>query len=146
MRHTKTVLTITIIFTAMTSAFAHSDVANPAVAKRMMGMEAIGSASKTIGNMARGRVAFDPAKAQEAAREIAKHALEIPVLFKIPEQDPQSEALPDIWTNFDDFTAQAAALNKAAERAAKITDLKSLKSAMREIGGACGSCHKTYRE
>ena len=129
MRHTKTVLTITIIFTAITSAFAHSDVATPAVAKRMMGMEAIGSASKTIGNMARGRMAFDPGKAQEAAREIAKHALEIPALFKMPEQDPQSEALPGIWTNFDDFTAQAAALNKAAEKAAKEEEKAAKKAA-----------------
>ncbi|NQY62048.1 MAG: cytochrome c, partial [Cognatishimia sp.] len=57
MRKTVLILTSSLMIASM--ALAHNGVKNPAVMARMQGMEQIGAASKVLGNMARGRVAFD---------------------------------------------------------------------------------------
>ena len=129
-----------------TAAFAHQGVQNAAVKARMDGMSEIGSATKTLGNMARGNTAFDAAAAQNAATILANEAAQIPMLFERPETDPKSEALPSIWASFDDFTEKARALNAAARLAAEAGSQAELQSAMQQIGAACSACHRAYRE
>lgn len=46
--------------------------------------------------------------------KIYQHAAGTPGLFEANETDPKSEALPEIWTNFDDFVAKAAELETIA--------------------------------
>jgi cytochrome c556 len=61
---------------------------------------------------------------------------------------PNTRALPDIWAKYPDIAEKGKALGAAAEamNAAAGTDLASLQGAMRELGGACGACHKAYRQ
>ena len=98
-------------------ALAHAGVENPAVKARMDAMSDIGAGTKVLGNMARGRVAFDAAEAEAEAAlaRIATRAAETPALFEAQEDDPKSEALPAIWADFADFSAIAGDLRRAAE-------------------------------
>jgi cytochrome c556 len=63
------------------------------------------------------------------------------------EADPNSRALPAIWTNFPDVAAKGKALADAAVamQAAAGKDLDSLRAAMGPLGASCGACHKVYR-
>lgn len=127
-----------------TVALAHEGVEDPIVGARMDAMSATGAASKVLGNMARGRADFDAAAAAEAKDSLMTIAADIPALFEMNATDPKSEAKPDIWDNFDDFTAKAAALQAAAE-ALDASSLEGVQAGMGAIGASCGGCHKPYR-
>lgn len=127
-----------------TVALAHEGVKDPIVAARMDAMSDTGAASKVLGDMARGRADFDADAAAEAKASLIAIAAELPALFEVNATDPKSEAKPEIWENFDDFTAKAAALGAAAE-ALDTTSLETLSAGMRAVGGSCGGCHKPYR-
>ena len=143
MRKTVLILTSSLMIASM--ALAHNGVKNPAVMARMQGMEQIGAASKVLGSIARGRVAFDAGAAASAKAALAQHAAEIPALFEAQEDDPKSEALPAIWSDFADFTAKADALRDAAE-AMDVTSAETIAAGMGAVGGSCRSCHKAYRK
>ena len=100
---------------AASAVWAHGGVKNPAVMARMDGMSAIADSMKVLGGMAKGAVAFDAAAANEAAGVIAVEAARIPVLFQVEETDPKSEAKPEIWTNFNDFSDRADALGEGGK-------------------------------
>ena len=127
-------------------ALAHDGVKNPAVLARMHTMLEIGSATKVLGDMAKGATAFDAGKAQASVTQISIKAATINELFEANEDDPKSEALPAIWTNFEDFAAKADALKLAADSVGAITSLEDVKTAMPKIGATCSACHKSYRE
>ena len=130
---------------AASVALAHSGVKDPTVMARMMGMEAIAAASKTLGDMARGRADFDATKAEAARTDLIRHAGEISTLFEVPATDPKSEALPAIWEDFADFTAKGDMLRAAAE-ALDTSSAASIGAGMRDIGTTCRSCHSAYRK
>lgn len=126
---------------------AHSDASNPAVQARMDVMKTIAAQTRTLGNMAQGKVEFDAEAAKTAATTLASAAAQVPEVFEAPEDDPESEAKPIIWEQWDDFTAKAMMLETAATDAAgSITDVASIGAAMGAIGGSCKACHSTYRE
>ena len=126
------------------AALAHSGVQNPAVMARMNGMSDIAAAMKTLGQMAKGTTAFEAAKANASLQEVAANAAEIPILFKAQETDPKSEALPEIWTDFETFQSIAIDLQTAAS--VEVTNLNQLRRAMRNIGPTCNACHKDFRQ
>lgn len=127
-----------------TAAIAHADVSNPAVAARMDAMKAIGGSMKTLGDMAKGATDFDAAAAQAALDTVAAKAAEVPALFEAQETDPESEAKPEIWTNWDDFVSKAQAMQAAAE-GASIGSAADIGPAMGALGGTCKACHSDYR-
>lgn len=105
-----------------------------------------------LGGMAKQEAPYDAAVAGKAAANIAALSSVIS-----PELFPQgtaageaegSEALPAIWEKPDEFTARIAQLNEAAAKmlAAAGTDLAGVQGAMKDMGGACGSCHETFRQ
>lgn len=125
---------------------AHGDVKNPVVKMRHAAMKVIADNTKVLGEMAKGALPFDAAKAQEAAVAIAAQSAMIPALFEDPSNtDPKSEALPAIWDDFADFTAKSNAMRVAAE-AMDTSTLDGVRVGLGQIGGACKACHADYRE
>lgn len=125
---------------------AHGGVKNPAVMARMDGMSAIADGMKALGAMAKGAVAFDAGAADAAVATIADHAARIPALFEAEESDPKSEAKPEIWADFGDFTDKAGALTDVANGlSGAIRSQGDLGPAMKQLGAACKSCHADYR-
>lgn len=145
MKHLKTAVLLAAVALAG-PVLAHGDVKNPVVKMRHAAMKAIADNTKVLGEMAKGALPFDAAKAQEAAAAIAAQAAMTPALFEDPSNtDPKSEALPAIWDNFADFTAKSDALVTAAEGVDTST-LDGVRAGLGQIGGACKACHSKYRE
>ncbi len=129
---------------AASTALAHQGVKNPAVQARMHGMMELGGATKVLGDMAKGTQSFDAAAAKAAMQKIQDEAARIESLFEANEDDPKSEALPGIWTDFADFTAKAQDLSVAAS--AEVTSLEDVQAVLPKIGATCSPCHKIYRQ
>ncbi|WP_270726440.1 c-type cytochrome [Shimia sp. Alg240-R146] len=128
-----------------TPLLAHDGVKDPQVMARMDSMAAIGAATKTLGDMAKGTTTLHQAKARMARDTIVTQSGKISTLFEAEATDPKSEALPNIWTDWEDFTTKGDAL-KAAAKALDFTDQAALAASMRSLGGSCGACHKVYRK
>lgn len=137
-------ITLALIAALAGAALAHSGVKNPTVMARMMLMEQIGQATGTLGKMAKGTIPFDATQADQARAVLERTAGEIPAAFEANETDPKSESLPQIWTDWAGFTAQANAM-QAAARALRTDTLDDLRAGMDAIGQSCGQCHKAYR-
>lgn len=131
---------------AATAALAHQGVQNTAVKAWMDSMEVTADNTKVLGRMAKGVEPFDAEAARRAAAQIAREAERTPELFAARAEDPLSEASPDIWVNFDDFTAKSQALVVAAEGALTVSARDDLRPALAAIGAACKACHGEYRE
>ena len=130
-----------------TSAIAHQGVQNPAVKARMESMSAMGAETKVLGQMAKGIAPFDRERARSAALAIAKYAAETPLLFREQEDDPKSEAKPEIWETFGDFAAKSGTLEALAlDLSESIDSRDDLGAAVASLGDACKACHGAYRE
>lgn len=147
MRYRNPLIVTVLCAFAATAALAHSGVKNEAVKTWMQTMSSIGKHTKVLGNMYKGTLEFDAAEARRAAKAIARQSAKIPSQFEAPASDPKSEALPVIWDDFADFSAKADELRQAAAAAAEqIRTRADLRAALGQIGGACQTCHQTYRE
>lgn len=130
-----------------TVVLAHDGVQNPAVKARMDSMGAIAENMKSLSLMLKGNETFDLENARLAVANIADHAGQTPALFEAQENDPKSEAKDEIWTNFDDFSAQASNLQTLALQLVDTISTKDdLGPAMRDLGASCKDCHSIYRE
>lgn len=104
-----------------------------------------------LGAMAQGNAEYDATVAQTAADNIVYLASIDQSHYWLPGtaegEHPESQALPAIWENMDDFNAKQAALLEAATalQSSAGTDLASLQGAMGGVGQACGACHESYR-
>ena len=142
----KTILVGTFL-TIAASALAHQGVTNPAVMKRMDAMSDVKAAMKVLADMAKGVTPFDQSRAVASTDALARLAEQTPDLFRAPEQDPMSEALPKVWESFDDFTAKANEMQRAASNASQsIADITTLQAALGKLGATCKACHSDYRK
>ena len=105
-----------------------------------------------LGGMAKGATDYDSEKASIAAANISTLATINQSSYWPQGSDAGSvegtRALAAIWQNFPDVGAKAGALVDASDSmaAAAGTDLAALQVAMGALGGACGGCHKAYRQ
>lgn len=125
-------------------AFAHSGVTNPAVKARMDLMKEVQDATAVLGKMARQDLPFDTAKAEAARLKLVETATEIPRAFAAPETDPNSEARPAIWRDWDTFQSSAERMQTVAQTL-DTGSLDALRAGMGKIGKSCKSCHEAFR-
>lgn len=99
--------------------------------------------------MVRGRIAFD---AQEFARRAERVAALAPQLLEgFPEGSDTgatTEAKPEIWANFEDFSAKMKDLETESAALAVIAkggDEAAIKEQFAKTGGACKACHDKYK-
>lgn len=138
---------VLLVGSVAAGAFAHTDVENPAVLARMDNMKAMADQMEVLVPMARGAADLEPQRITEALDALQQSAAEVPRLFRVPEMDPQSEALPDIWENLDDFVGRSEELLEIAGDASgsQFNDRQDLLQLVREIGSSCSGCHEEYR-
>lgn len=112
------------------------------VAARQAAMKDNGGILKTAGNLT-------GADAEAAADKLIQHFTDFPAYFTADTNGVAgTEAKPEIWANFDAFTAIfAKGLEgaKAMKAAAAAGDAAAYGAAMKTIGGACGECHQQFR-
>ena len=123
-----------------------------AVKARQSHMQLYSFHLSTLGGMAKGEVPYDSEAAAAAANSIVALTGLAQSGYWLPGSDSESientKALPAIWADGSDVGAKSGALTDAAlaMQTAAATDLDSLKAAMEGLGGACGACHKMYRQ
>jgi cytochrome c556 len=104
-----------------TVTLAH-DKATGVVKERMVLMKNLGKSMKALSQMMRGREPYDAAKVKALAKELADHgSTTLTKLFPEGSLDKPTEARPEIWQDWDKFTALANQLTdyaKALEQAA----------------------------
>jgi cytochrome c556 len=136
------------------STLAQSDNAAAAIKQRQEAMKTNGKDAKLITEFVK-KGEGSAAAAAAAATKTASIAEKIPELFpKGTDEDSavgkagKTRAKAVIWTQWDKFQADAAALKTKSEAMAKAInggDKTEMAAALKDMDGACGACHKTFR-
>lgn len=137
----KFVLAGFVLATGVAIAQAATD---PDVIARQALMKTQGGAAKTLGDMAGGKTAFDATAAQAAKDTLIATAQDIEAKFAKQTSDPEQDAAPAVWTNWEDYLLKAKALEDAAT-ALDTSSAETIGAGMAGIGAACSDCHKNYR-
>lgn len=136
-------LTLMLIFAAGI-AVAKPGVKNPGVKLRMETMDRMALNLKMLGQMSKGLMDFNKDDANVAKANIIAAMKQIPTVFKMHHTDPASDALPAIWTNWDDFVKKADAARMSAELIDTSTQ-DGIQMSLGQIAKTCKACHTTYR-
>jgi cytochrome c556 len=113
-------------------------------------MEGLGQQAENINNaFSIGAEGFDTSIIQQAGTAISMAAHQIPSLFPKGSTDPNSRALPAIWTNWDKFEELAKQLEHqgmSLSNAAGAEDDENLKEKANKMFATCKSCHDQFRK
>jgi cytochrome c556 len=139
-----TTMTILAVAGLAATAVIAADATEPTVKARQELMDTIAANTKTLGDMAGGKAAFDAAAAAAAKEALSAAAAQIAARFEPQATDPASKAKAEIWTDWAGFTAKADALVTAAAALDPAT-LESVQAGMAGVGGACKDCHTAFR-
>lgn len=106
-----------------------------------------------LGGMARGNIEYDADAAQTAANNLAAMASVDGRAFWAEGSDNAAlgdvtRALPAIWEDMGGFGEAWMAYGAAASGMADAAGngLEALQAAIGPVGGACGSCHRNFRQ
>ncbi|MES9882059.1 MAG: cytochrome c [Sedimenticola sp.] len=104
---------------------------------------------KPMGRMVKGEMSFDKAVFKRHADDLTA-VVHLDLLSGFPDDSDSGEtdALPDIWLDFEDFTAKYRDMQKAAKTLSKAAaggDMEKIKPAFGALGKSCKACHKPYR-
>ncbi|WP_170761413.1 c-type cytochrome [Ruegeria lacuscaerulensis] len=109
------VVVASVLVVASQSVFAHGG-ATGVVKERMDGMGVMKEAMKVLTPMMRGQVDYDASVVRERSEDISRHAGEaLTKLFPEGSLDAPSEAKPEIWQDWDAFSALADQLRVMAD-------------------------------
>ena len=140
-------LIILVSLTISSVAFAHSGVKDKNVKKRMMLMKEMAGNTKIIGQMLKGKTSFDANQVKLALERLSALSLETPKVFTINATDPKSEAMPNIWDEFDEFTKLSKDLAETSiVLANSVATIEDLRPALKKVSSGCKACHSRYRE
>ena len=140
-------LIILISLTISSVAFAHSGVKDKNVKERMMVMKEMAGNTKIIGQMVKGKTSFDANQVKLALERLSALSLETPKVFTINATDPKSEAMPNIWDEFNKFTKLSKDLAETSiVLANSVATIEDLRPALKKVSSGCKACHSRYRE
>jgi cytochrome c556 len=148
-----------------TAVLAHSGAAG-VVKQRMDAMEAIATATKALAGISARKTAYDPQTIRSHAMTLQMHSGQsLTRLFPKDSISGPSEASPEIWANWQDFSASAARLEKLATglglaadngfatvrrsigRGATVEQIgaRKVNTVFAAIADTCKSCHARFR-
>ena len=140
-------LIILVSLTISSVAFAHSGVKDKNVKERMMVMKEMAGNTKIIGQMLKGKTSFDANQVKLALERLSALSLETPKVFTINATDPKSEAMPNIWDEFDEFTKLSKdSAETSIVLANSVSTIEDLQPALKKVSSGCKACHSRYRE
>ena len=130
-------------------AFAHGG-ATGIVKERMDAMTEISKNVKVVGQMLKGTAAYNPEEIERAAKAIAGHAGDAMTnLFPEGSLKSPSEASPEIWTGWPEFSDYAGRLQSSAQAleglAAQGAEQKAVAAAFGKVAATCKTCHEAFR-
>ncbi len=104
---------------------------------------------KAMGDMMKGKTEFDRQRFAAHAQELSS-ASEFKLMNGFPEdsESDESDALAEIWMDFEDFESKYRDFSRAAQaldKAAREGDKGGMGAALKETGKSCKACHKKYK-
>jgi cytochrome c556 len=134
-------------FGVAASVSAQAQSADAAIAARKAGMElqtaVVGAAKRAID------AKEDVKPFKDGANAIAMWGKAAPGLFIAGSDKGDTKALPAAFSDPEGLAKAGLALNAAALKlaaAADANDKDAFAAAFKEVGAACGACHRTYRQ
>ncbi|MFK7854223.1 MAG: cytochrome c [Granulosicoccus sp.] len=123
------------------------------VKERMDAMENMGDKSKLVADMLKGEREFDATALVDAADAFVLHGTRMAELFPDTEESrtgSNTEALPRIWDEWDDFSKRVnefIELSESLKTTVSTTeDVGQLKKAFFQTRRSCSGCHKRFRK
>lgn len=83
------------------------------------------------------------------AQDIQRMSTVIPEAFKKELTAGKTDSKPEIWKEWDKYTAASEALGREAAELAKVAqggNMEAITAQVKKVGDACGDCHKPYRK
>jgi cytochrome c556 len=131
-----------------TRATSESD-GDMAVAYRQSAFKLIYWNFSKMGAMVRGAAPFDATDFAQRASRVAALAEQLEEGFpKGSETGGVTEAKPEIWTHWDDFTAKLDDLKRESAALREVTasrDEDAMKAQFQKVRQTCGACHDEYK-
>lgn len=117
------------------------------IATRRNIMKGVGAATRTGGQMAKGEIPFDLAKAQEVLKTYGTATENFHTYFPDSSKTGgDTTAAPKIWESPEEFRAKFVSWGEDIKKAADETkDLPTFRAAFGNVTKACGSCHNSFR-
>lgn len=144
-------LAVALAVPTIVAAQSAEEAREDAIEARHGFMTMLGLNMGQLAGMAKGEIAYDEGMASRAAANIvALTQYDAPALFvegTSAEDTDDSDALPAIWQDQQDFRASFAALGDAAAGSPDAVrgGQGNLGPVLQKLGGACKSCHDDYR-
>ena len=107
-------------------------------------MQNIRSEFSVLARMAQEKIQFDESLAESTRLTLLNLAASAPTIFEDNELPINSEALPAIWENWEDFVEKSDDFSFMIE-GLETSSADTLAAGLGNIGQSCGSCHKAYR-
>lgn len=134
-------LLISLLFVSSGSILFAADSGYVARSKLMQNIR---TEFSVLARMSQEKIEFDKSLAESARLNLLKLVASTPVIFEDDDLPINSEALPAIWQNWDDFVSKSEDLEFVLEGVDTST-LIDLRSSLGNVGAACGSYHQKYR-
>ncbi len=143
-RFAKFAIALGAVAVAATGAVAADDP----IKVRQELMKTVGKSTKLSSQMAKGKVPYDGAQAEQAMQTIAGVPDKYVTLFPAgTEKGGETEASPKIWEDMAGFKASAEKLKVAATAGAQAAKQgkDAFAAAFGELVKTCKGCHEGYR-
>ncbi len=140
-------VTIITLVLGVSVSGAAGPVPADAVKYRQSIMKALSGHAGAISMLARGR-AGDPAYLARHAEALVNLSAEVGLVFQEGSIVEDSDALPAIWEDPDEFAKVVATFEAAISSLGDVADsddLQAIDAAFREVGQACKGCHEKFR-
>ncbi|MCU7842267.1 MAG: cytochrome c [Candidatus Thiodiazotropha sp. (ex Monitilora ramsayi)] len=113
-------------------------------------MNVMGWNMKSMGDMMKGKKAYDSDAFAKHAADLAK-AASLDVLSGFPEgsDEGETDARVDIWLDFDDFKLKLEELREASQSLSEVAaagDKAANGDALGKTGKTCKACHDSYKD
>ncbi|MET0049959.1 MAG: cytochrome c [Candidatus Thiodiazotropha sp.] len=140
----------TALVLSLSGAVSQAGEVEKAVEYRQGAMEVFSWNMKGMGDMMKGEKPYDAARLAVMAKDL-ESATQLDLLSGFPtdSESSESDALPEIWMDFDDFKSKYQDLREAAKAlnaAVAGGDKAAIGAALKDTGGSCKACHKKYKK
>lgn len=121
----------------------------PLVEYRQLLMTGQRASMASIGDILKYKLPYSTNHIAIHAKNISEYAKLIPDAFKKQITAGATDAKPEIWQNWNDFTAKAKAVEDASAKLAAVAatgDMKAIMPEVKALGDSCKACHNSYRK
>lgn len=137
-----------LICLVLTSALAWAQEDEAFIQYRQKVMTSISANNGAIGDILKHKLPYQQ-HILVHAQEIQRMSTVIAEAFKKEITAGKTDAKPEIWKEWNKFTAAADTMGREAAQLATVAqsgDMDAIGAQAKKLGEACGSCHKPYRK